>query len=99
TIDFHNVFGNISELVDQPLAVHFVEDSASVHRPEGAAHRLVVHVWLVLVLAPEPRHGLAVDELEDALVAVGPLDVVRAGVSALEQLQEELPQVLRVAWT
>ena len=35
--------------------------------PECPAHRLVVHVWLVLVHPPQPGDGLAVHQLEHAL--------------------------------
>ena len=42
--------------------------------PEGSAHGLVVHVGLVLVEPPQPGHRLAVHQLEDALLPVGPLD-------------------------
>ena len=42
---------------------------------------------------PQPGDGLGVDQLEDALLPVGPLDVARAGVLVLEELEQELPQV------
>ena len=42
--------------------------------PQSSAHGLVVHVRLVLMHAPEPGHGLAVHQLEDALLTVAPLD-------------------------
>lgn len=43
--------------------------------------------------SPQLRHGLGVDELEDALVAVGPLDEAGAVFAVLQKLQQELPQV------
>ena len=61
--------------------------------PECTSHRLVVHLWLVLVQAPQPRHGLRVDELEDAALAIRPLDEARTVVVVLQQLEQELPQV------
>lgn len=61
--------------------------------PQRSAHGLVVHVGLVLVLAPQFGHGLGVDQLEDALLPLHPLDVPGAGVLILQQLQQELPQV------
>jgi len=62
--------------------------------PERSSHRLIVHARLVLLLAPQSRHGLGVEQLEDASLAVGPLDVARTVVAALQQRQQELPQVL-----
>ena len=66
-----------------------------IYLPESATHRLVVHVWLVLVEAPQPGHRLAVHQLEDALLPVNPLDEGGAGAGGLEQGEEELPQVGR----
>lgn len=48
--------------------------------------------------APQAGHGFRVDQLEDALLAVRPLDVARAVVPVLQQLQQELPQVRRRSW-
>ena len=45
-----------------------------IYLPQGSSHRLVVHVGLVLVHAPQPGHRFAVHQLEDALLPVGPLD-------------------------
>ena len=42
--------------------------------PKRSAHSFVVHIRLVLMEAPEPGDGLAVHQLEDALLPVGPLD-------------------------
>jgi len=61
--------------------------------PERSSHRLVVHARLVLLLTPQARHRLGVEQFEDASLAVGPLDVSRAVVTALQQHQQELPQV------
>ena len=66
--------GNVHELIDQPLTIDLGEDAPLVVIPQRATHRLVVHVWLVLVEAPQPGHRLAVHQLEDALLPVGPLD-------------------------
>ena len=43
--------------------------------------------------APEARHRLRVDQLEDAERPVRPLDVARAVGGVLQHLQQELPQV------
>ena len=50
---------------------------ASTVLPQSSSHRFVVHRRSFLVLSPEPRDGLGVDQLEDARVAVGPADVAR----------------------
>ena len=84
--------GDVDELVDQPLAVHLSEDAPLVVVPQGPAHRLVVHVRLVLVRSPQPRHSLAVDQLEHPPWPVQPLDVGRAARWVLQQAQQELPQ-------
>ena len=80
------------KLVDQPLPVHLGEYSPLVVVPERPAHRLVVHVRLVLVSSPQPGHGLAVHQLEDAAGSVQPLDVGRTAGRVLQQAQQELPQ-------
>ena len=43
--------------------------------------------------APESGDSLGIDQLEHALLAVRPLDVARAALLVLKQLQQELPQV------
>lgn len=93
TIDLDDVLRHVDELVDQPLAVHLRQDSALIIIAQCPAHRFVVHIRLVLVYAPEPRDRLAVDQLEDAPLAIRPLDVARTILVVLQQLQQELPQV------
>lgn len=61
--------------------------------PESAPHSLIVHVRLVFLLAPQLGHSLGIHQLEDAFFSLGPLDVLRAGVSVLQKSQEELPQI------
>ena len=51
--------------------------------PQCSPHSLIVHVWLVLVEPPQSGHGLAVHQLEDALLPVTPLDELRAAVFVL----------------
>ena len=63
--------------------------------PECSTHGFVVHRRSFLVLTPEPRDGLGVDQLEDAGVAVRPADVPRAVLGTVKQLQQELPEVRR----
>ena len=66
--------GNVHKLVNQPLTINLGEDAPLVIISQRSPHRLVVHVGLVLVEAPQPGHRLAVHQLEDALLPVGPLD-------------------------
>ena len=66
--------------------------------PEGSAHGFVVHVWFVLVHAPQPRNGLRVDQLENATPPIRPFDISRTRLFVLQQLQQELPQVRRTTW-
>lgn len=61
--------------------------------PQCPPHRLVVHVRLVLLLPPQLGHSFGVHQLKDALLSLGPLDILRAGVPVLQKREEELPQV------
>lgn len=92
-VDLHYVFGYIDKLVDQTLSIHLGQDATLVVVPERPSHGLVVHVGLVLVQAPEAGDSLGVDQLEDTLLTVGPLDVAGAVITILQQLQQEFPQV------
>lgn len=92
-INFYDVFGHVDKLIDQSLAVDLGEDSALVIVAQGPAHGLVVHVGFVFVEAPEPRDGLAVDKLEDTAFPIRPLDVARAVLAVLQQLEEEFPKI------
>lgn len=92
-VDLDDVLGHVHELVHEPLPVHLGQDAALVVVAQRAAHRLVVHVGLVLVQPPEPRHRLRVHQLEHALLAVRPLDEARAVLPVLQQLEQELPEV------
>ena len=75
--------GNVHKLVNQPLTVDLGEDAPLVIISQRSPHRLVVHVRLVLVEAPQPGHCLAVHQLEDALLPVGPFNELRAAVFVL----------------
>ena len=88
---------DVHELVDESLAVHLGEDAPLVVISESAAHGLVVHVWLVLVQPPQPGHGLAVHQLEDALLPVTPLDELGTAVFILKQLVQII--VTRVSFS
>ena len=69
--------------VKSGLAGHTSHTVLMICIPESAAHGLVVHVWLVLVQPPQPGHRLAVHQLEDALLSVGPLDVLGTALFVL----------------
>ena len=88
---------NVHELIDQSLTINFGQDSSLIIISQSPAHGLVVHVWFVLVEAPEPGHGLAVDDLEDPPVPVEPLDVPGTVGGGLEEAEQELPEVGVVA--
>merc|ERR1712025_768554 len=85
--------GNVHELIDQPLTINLGEDAPLVVIPQRSTHGLVVHVWLVLVEAPQPGHRLAVHYLEHPSLPVYPLDVLWTGAGGLKQGEEELPQI------
>ena len=88
---------NVHELIDKSLTINFCQDSSLIIISQSSAHRLVVHVWFVLVETPQPGHGLAVDDLEDPPVPVQPLDVPGTVGGGLEETEQELPEVGVVA--
>lgn len=92
-IDLDYILGHIDKLIDESLAIYLGQYAALVIVAQRSAHRLVVHVRLVLVHAPQSGHRLGVDQLEDALLAVCPLDETRTILTILQQLEQELPQV------
>lgn len=86
----------MAELVDEPLgALCLLHDALLVVLPEGAAELVVVHGGAVLALAPEGGDAVGVDDLEDALLAVHPVDGGRVELRLQQQLLDELPQVDR----
>ncbi|CAH4035221.1 unnamed protein product [Pieris brassicae] len=88
-----NIFGHIDELIHQPLPVDLCEYPALVVVTQGAAHGLVVHIWLVLVETPQPRYRFRVHEFKHAFLAVCPLDVPWAVFPVLKEFQKELPKI------
>lgn len=50
------------------------------------------------MLPPQSGHSFGVNQLENALLPLHPLDVPGTGVFVLQQLQQKLPQVGGVAW-
>ena len=84
----------VAELVDEPLrALRLLHDALLVVLPERAAQLVVVHGGPVLALAPERGHAVRVDDLEDALLAVQPVDGGGVELRLQQQLLDELPQV------
>lgn len=83
----------LPKLIHQSPAVHALQDVTLIIIPHGAAQLLVSHAAVLLLLAPHLRHGLGLEELEDPLPAVLPLQqtVVLLGVD--EDVPDELPQV------
>ena len=79
------------ELVGEALARYFRQYHLVVVVPDGAAHLVVVHVGLVLALAPAPRHLVGVEHAE-LTARVLPADEESVG-GVCEQLQDELPQL------
>ena len=50
------------------------------------------------MFAPQSGHSLGVDQFEDALLSLHPLDISGAGVLILQQLQQELPEIGGVSY-
>lgn len=75
------------------MTVNLSQDTPLVVIPERPAHRLIVHVGLVLVHPPQSRNRLAVHQLEYALFTVAPFDKLGTALRILEQFEEELPEV------
>merc|ERR1740123_793431 len=84
---------HVHKLVDQALPIYLSQDPSLVVVPECPAHRLVVHVGLVLVHPPQPRYRLAVHQLEHTLFTVAPFDELGTALRVLEQFKEKLPEV------
>lgn len=61
--------------------------------PHGAAQLLVRHTAVLLLLAPHLGHGLGLEELEDAFVAVLPLHQTLVLLGVDQDVADEFPQV------
>ena len=66
--------------------------------PEGAAEFLVVHGGAVFLGAPHVCHLVRLDDAEDPLGAVLPLDQLRAVSRVVQQVEQELPQVVTLGY-
>jgi len=84
----------MTELIDQPLAsLSFLHDSLLVILPERPRQLIIVHSWSVLSLAPESGHLDRVDDLEDPLLSVDPVDVVAVCPGLEQQFLYKLPEM------
>jgi len=83
-----------AELVDEPLgSLRLLHDALLVILPQRSRQLVVVHRRPVFPLAPQVRHPDRVDDLEDALVAVHPVDAAGVKVWLVQELLHELPKV------
>lgn len=70
----------VAELVDKPLAsLGLLHNPLLVVLAQGTGQLVIVHCGPVLPLAPQGRHLDRVDDLEDSLLPVDPVDVVAVG--------------------
>ena len=83
-----------TELVNKSLRpLRLLHDPLLVVLPERARQLVIVHGRPVLPLAPQRCHAVRVDDLEDPLLPVQPVDAAGVEVRLVEQLLDELPQV------
>lgn len=61
--------------------------------PHSAAEFFIGHAGVLLLLAPHLGHGLGLEELEDALVAVLPLHQALVPLGVDQDVSDEFPQV------
>merc|ERR1719220_1758837 len=67
----------VAELVDQPLtSLRLLHDPLLVVLSQRPGKLVIVHRWSVLSLSPQGCHLDRVNDLEDALLPVDPVDVV-----------------------
>ena len=64
--------------------------------PQGSTELFVCHLLVVFLLAPEIGDDFRVDDTEDTLLAVLPLDdaVLAHPLAVLEKVSNELPQMV-----
>jgi len=84
----------MAELVDKSLTpLGFLHDSLLVILTKRARELVIVHGWSILSLAPESGHLDWVNDLEDSLLSVNPVDVVTIGLGLQQELLHELPEM------
>lgn len=90
----------MAELVDKALtSLGFLHDSFLVVLTKGSGEFVVVHGWTVLSFAPQCGDLDRINNLEDALWSVNPVDVVSIEVWLHKQFLDELPQMDVGSWT
>lgn len=90
----------MAELIDKALtSLGFLHDSFLVVLTKGSGEFVVVHGWTVLSFAPQCGDLDRINNLEDALWSVNPVDVVSIEVWLHKQFLDELPQMDVGSWT
>jgi len=90
----------MAELIDKALtSLGFLHDSFLVILTKGSGEFVVVHGWTVLSFAPESGDLDRINNLEDALWSVNPVDVISIEVWLHKQFLYELPQMDVRSWT
>lgn len=84
----------VAELIDQSLApLCLLHDALLVILAQRPGELVIVHGRPVLSLPPECGHLDRVDDLEDPLLPVDPVDVVAVQGRLEQQLLDKLPEV------
>ena len=84
----------MAELVHQPLrALSLLHDSLLVVLSQRSREFVVIHGRPVLPLSPQGGDTGRVDNLEDSLLPVQPVDASRVHVGLEQELLDELPKV------
>jgi len=84
----------VAELINQPLtSLGLLHDPLLVVLPQRTRQLVVVHRWSVLSLSPQSGDLDRVDNLEDPLLPVDPVDVVAVEGGLQQELLDELPEV------
>jgi len=84
----------MTELIDKSLTpLCFLHDPFLVILTKGSGEFVIVHGWTVLSFAPQSGHLDGINNLEDALWPVNPVDVVSIQVRLHKQFLDELPQM------
>jgi len=89
----------VAELINQPLtSLRLLHDPFLVILPQRTRQLVVVHCWPVLSLSPQSGDLDRVDNLEDPLLPIDPVDVVAVEGGLEQELLDKLPEVDVGAW-